>query len=125
MKVLIVDDEALKADCIRRAVEENLLGSDVDIFSYACDAIAACKEKEYDLFITDMHYKIRGGESINSDAGLIFIRKIRKMSNKPIIVCSSEHRDIPNEYENVRMVTFSPNSISTKMENEFKSLGLM
>ena len=86
MKVLIIDDEALKADYIRRAVEENLLGSDVDTFSYACDAIAACKEKEYDLFITDMHYKIRNGESINSDAGLIFIRKIRKMSNKPIIV---------------------------------------
>lgn len=125
MNVLIVDDEALKADYIRRAVEENLLGSNVDIFSYVCDAIAACKEKKYDLFITDMHYKVRDGESINSDAGLIFIRNTRKMSDKPIIVCSSEHRDIPDKYENVRMITFSPNSISTKIENELKGLGLM
>lgn len=125
MNVLIVDDESLKIAEIKKAVEENLLGCSIDTFSYVVDAIEGFQNKKYDLVISDMHYKVRPGENINTDAGLIFIRKIRKKSSVPIIICSSEHRDIPDNFQNVSMVTFSTNSISKKLENEFKRMGFI
>ncbi len=126
MKVLIVDDEALKLNDIKRAVESILLGCSVKTFTYACDVIEEMKKEKYDLVISDMHFRLRPGSDIDKDCGVILSRKIRKIdSNVPIIICSSEHRNIPEYLTKTTMVTYNPMSIEKKMEIELKNIGLI
>ena len=63
-----------------------------------------------------MQYSFSAGENISLDCGLKLIEKVRKISNIPIIICSSEHKDIPNE-KNVYMVTYHPNSIDNRIDD--------
>jgi len=116
MKIIVVDDDVIKAINIESAVRSYNPAIQIVSLRYADEVIKRIQEDKIDLIISDMQYSFSACENISLDCGLKLIEKVRKISNIPIIICSSEHKDIPNE-KNVYMVTYHPNSIDNRIDD--------
>ena len=116
MKIIVVDDDVIKAMNIESAVRSSNPAIQIVSLRYADEVIKRIQEDKIDLIISDMQYSFSAGENILLDCGLKLIEKVRKTSNIPIIICSSEHKDVPDE-KNVYMVTYHPNSIDTRIDD--------
>ena len=116
MKIIVVDDNVIKAMNIESAVRSSNPAIQIISLRYADEVIKRIQEDKIDLIISDMQYSFSAGENISFDCGLKLIEEVRKISNIPIIICSSEHKDVPDE-KNVYMVTYHPNSVDNKIDD--------
>ena len=116
MKIIVVDDDVIKAINIESAVRSSSPAIQIVSLRYADEVIKRIQEDKIDLIISDMQYNFSADENISLDCGLKLIEEVRKISNIPIIICSSEHKDVPDE-KNVYMVTYHPNSIDNRIDD--------
>ena len=116
MKIIVVDDDVIKAMNIESAVRSFNPSIQIISLRYVEDVIKKIQEQKIDLIISDMQYSFAQNESISIDCGLKLIKNVRKISNIPIVICSSEHKDVPDD-KNVYMITYHENSIDSRIED--------
>lgn len=90
LKVLVVDDSMIKADGIKRALNENHIRDIVTVSDQekAWEVIEG--EEQIDLIVSDMQYPLTTGGVPDDDAGLKLIKSMKnKGINIPVIICSS------------------------------------
>lgn len=84
MKVIIVEDEGITRQWIKKKIEELNMGFQVDgIFSNGCQALEYLKDNEIDVVITDIQMPVMDG--------LELLEQIQKMKNQPYKVILSAY----------------------------------
>lgn len=94
LKVLVVDDDFIKAMDIKRALEMNDIRDILTVRNQ--EAVWEEVEKEengkIDLIVTDMNYPMYPGGDINPEAGFVLLDKIEQRDlNIPVIICSTRN----------------------------------
>ena len=98
LHVLLIDDEVMKAQDIKKALKFNKISR----ITYVTDQEQAWKELEnednhFDLIVTDMYYPLNGGEKPVDNAGLILLEELKKKGICiPVIICSSANVVTPD-----------------------------
>lgn len=102
MKIIYVEDSPYKAKDVRKVVEEmGIKREDIIIRDDLNTGLLSVRETleqgdTIPFLLTDMYYPIVKGDSINSDAGSMFIKRVKHRNPElPIIVISSENLFIP------------------------------
>ncbi|MCM1087794.1 MAG: response regulator [Muribaculaceae bacterium] len=97
IKAVIVDDDAIKAADIRKALEFNgirnimIVRNQEKLWEQIYHS-----ENKIDLIITDMQYPLEAGGAIDDEAGFKLIERMEKeKTGIPVIVCSSLNYNIP------------------------------
>ena len=103
LRVLIIDDDAIKAHDIKDALEFSGVRNIESVFDQesAWEEIerAALTGRRFDLIVTDMHYPINRGEEADWRAGKILLEELRNKGIQiPVIVCSSVNHQIPEAF---------------------------
>ena len=101
--VIIADDEAIKRNDIRKALEFNGVRNIMTVKNQGelWEQIYHSEDK-IDLIVTDMQYPLEEGEAVDKEAGLKLIERMEKEKiDIPVIVCSTLNYSIPNILGNV------------------------
>lgn len=79
LRILIVEDEPLKADKIRQCVLASTLGMvlDIQVFGNSFDAASALRSQRWDLMVLDLNIPVRPGEPSRRNAGADFLQQIQ------------------------------------------------
>lgn len=99
IKVINIEDDAIKYVAIRRSLKSNGV-SEVDRARNAEEGLdmidnAIEKDEPYELLVLDMQFPVSG--TYNKEAGRYVIKELKsKNINIPIIICSSINYDIPD-----------------------------
>ena len=96
--VIIADDEAIKRNDIRKALEFNSVRNIMTVKNQGelWEQIYHSEDK-IDLIVTDMQYPLEAGEAVDKEAGLKLIERMEKEKiDIPVIVCSTLNYNIPN-----------------------------
>jgi len=97
IKVLVIEDDILKAIDINRALKSNNIKNITKVNNQE-EAWRLINEQgeKFDLIVTDMHYPLAPGALADKEAGLKLIKRLEQEgSDTPIIVCSSVNYSIP------------------------------
>lgn len=95
MKVLLVEDNAIKQSDIKRVIKKINYNAEIEWQRDLKSACETLQENKYDLIVTDMWYPaLPGGEDNESGTELIEFAKENNI-NTPLIVCSSIQYRIP------------------------------
>lgn len=126
MNILIVDDEPLKRDLIKKSVEGALRGKEFQItcLEYGLDALMEMMCNHYDCVITDMRYQWKEESNIDNKCGKKLLREMEEseVSTKAAIVCSSDKEDV-NEFDRViDYIIYQGKDLSDKFEQAFGKL---
>lgn len=98
IKAAIVDDDVIKGNDIRKALEFNGIRNIIVVRSQEklWEQIYH-SEEQIDLIVTDMQYPLNEGEPVDEEAGFKLIERMEKeRTDIPVIVCSSLNYRIPN-----------------------------
>lgn len=104
MKVLILDDENLKATKVKELLEKksSMTSSCIDIVPSISDAVGKMVTTLYDLLITDMRIPNTYGSHVIEDGGLKIIQAIhgdsRILAPRNIIVLTA-HKELQEKYK--------------------------
>lgn len=104
MKILILDDENVKATRVKELLKKNceMASSCVDIVPSISDAVGKMVTTLYDLFITDMRIPDTYGSQVMEDGGLKIIQVIHKdnriLAPRNIIVLTA-HKELQEKYK--------------------------
>lgn len=104
MKILILDDENLKATKVKELLEEKcrMTSASVDIVPSISDAVGKMVTTIYDLLITDMKIPNTYGSQVMEDGGLKIIQAIhddgRILAPRNIIVMTA-HKELQEKYK--------------------------
>lgn len=118
MNILIVDDDYIKANKSRQALEHLFINTNFTFVRNGCNALQeltpATSSIQYDLIILDMQFPFREDQSIDVKCGIKVLEQI-KLSKEytnpqkhidntiPVIVCSSMQYPYElDKYDNVK-----------------------
>lgn len=97
IKAVIVDDDVIKGNNIRKALEFNGIRNIITVRNQEklWEQINHGGE-QIDLIVTDMQYPLEAGGAEDEEAGLKLIERMEKeKTDIPVIVCSSLNYRIP------------------------------
>ena len=98
IKAIIVDDDVFKGKDIRKALEFNGIRNITSARNQEklWEQIYHGEDK-IDLIVTDMQYPLEAGGTVDEEAGLKLIERMKKEKiDIPVIVCSSLNYSIPD-----------------------------
>lgn len=102
MKVLIVEDDAVKYGNVRAVLEQSGVdGRDIEHVVNAAEAVALLSDRSFDMLLLDVNLPRRGGEGSQRGAGLLVIKELTEDSelNRPrYIVGLTAYEDIIEEF---------------------------
>lgn len=92
MKILIVDDDPLKADIIKKSLQYT--GAEITVINTGKDALMDILVEEYDYLISDMQFPWSGSE-IEDTCGIHLQKELRDSEIRlKTIICSSVKCDV-------------------------------
>ena len=102
MKIIYVEDNPYKANDVRKVLEElGINREDIIIRDNLNTGLLCIREtlgqgETIPFVLTDMYYPVIKGETINPDAGSLFIKRAKHRNPEiPIFVISSENLFVP------------------------------
>lgn len=106
MKILVIEDEAIKYIEVQKAIEysgvrepEHVRNQE-DAFELIYESIKS--GSPYDAVVTDMQYPLERGASIDKEAGSKLIERFKKENiNIPVIICSQSNISEPEAFGTV------------------------
>lgn len=95
-RILIVDDEEVILKSLKRFLSQE--GYEVELASNGAQAVEICKEKNFDLLLSDL--KMSGMD------GIELIKEVKKMAPQTVTIVMTGHGSIPNAVEAMKAGAF-------------------